>query len=99
MAAPVRRCAACDTDWPNKSDYNLCPRCQRCTFASTALGAAPDYREAATAAARFKRIRDFDAKCDAEAQKTFLDWAAAMDALLAHGPTIPDPEPQEYDNA
>lgn len=88
---PVRRCAPCDRDWPNVSAYNLCPRCQKCTFAHAVLD-PPDYPKAKEDAARFKAIRDFDAKVDAgEILQVPADWVAKMEALLELTPSISDP--------
>lgn len=89
---PCRRCATCDRDWPNLAAYNLCPRCLKCTFAHTVFD-APDYPQAREDAARYKKIRDFDAKADAAAQQRADDWVDEMEALLARTPSIPDPEP------
>lgn len=88
--APVRRCAPCDEDWPNQAVYNLCPRCQRNTYASTASD-APDRKEAAAKADRYQAIREFDAACDLKAEMDRLEWAAGMEALLAQTRSIADP--------
>lgn len=29
------RCSHCDMEWPALPAYNLCPKCERCTWAST----------------------------------------------------------------
>lgn len=79
---PVRRCVPCDRDWPNLSAYNLCPRCLKCTFAHAVLD-APDYPKAREDAARYEKIREFDAKCDAAALKQRGEWDLEMEALLA----------------
>jgi hypothetical protein len=89
---PVRRCSPCDENWPATSTYNLCPRCQRNTYASTD-DVAPDRAAALKQAARYQAIRDFDAQADAAAQQRADDWAAEMNALLALTPSIPDPTP------
>lgn len=89
---PVRRCPPCDRDWPNSKVYNLCPRCQRCTWATTA-DEYPDSKAASDDAARFKRYREFDAEADAAAQQRADTWAADMNALLELTPSIPDPAP------
>lgn len=96
-AHPVRRCSPCDRDWPNTSTYNLCPRCQRCTWASTAE-AIPSSTDAITDAARYRKIREFDAKCDAAAQLAEDAWAREWNALLELTPSIPDPTPTPRKN-
>ena len=88
---PVRRCAPCDTDWPNNSTYNLCPGCLRNTYASTA-DEIPNFKDAQLEAERFQRIRDFDAECDAKADAARAQWVAEWNALLELTPSIPDPD-------
>lgn len=87
---PVRRCAPCNLNWPGHSEYNLCPRCQRCTFATTDVD-HPNAKEAKAERERYERIREFDAECDAAAQATTAQWIADMDVLLQTTPDIPDP--------
>lgn len=86
---PVRRCAPCDEDWPNTQTFNLCPVCQRSTYASTST-TRPDAPKAAAVKTRHDKIREFDAKADAAAQQRFDEWAAAMNALLPV--TMPSPQ-------
>lgn len=94
---PCRRCAPCDRDWPNVSAYNLCPRCQKCTFAHAVID-PPDYPQAKEDAARYKAIRDFDAAADAGTLPHQTKWAKEMEALLAKTPSIPDPEAVDWDS-
>jgi predicted nucleic acid-binding Zn-ribbon protein len=94
----VRRCAHCDRDWPPHQDYNLCPRCQRNTFHSTAEEPA-DRKVAEFDANRYAEIRAFDAAADAAAQQRWDEWVADMELLLERTPSIPDPTEQEYDDA
>lgn len=96
-ATPVRRCAACDQDWPNSADFNLCPRCQRCTFASTTTD-APSWPQARAELERYKKIRAFDAECDAKAAAAADAWAKEWNALLELTPSIPDPTPPPRKN-
>lgn len=92
-ANPVRRCQSCDRDWPNAATYNLCPRCQKCTFASLAAD-RPDSTTAQVDAARFKRYRDFDASVDAGTLRLVPDaWAKEMNDLLK---LTPAPGPTNY---
>jgi hypothetical protein len=86
---PVRRCAACDHNWPSMARYNLCPRCQRCTFADTD-SEAPDAQASFAEHARLEKIRAFDAECDAAHAAAQDAWVAEWEALLELTPTIPD---------
>lgn len=91
---PVRLCTHCKpaAEWPASSPYNLCPRCQKNTTASSST-IAPDYAAAFTLFQHYEAVREFDAKADAEALKQREEWDASMEALLERTPTIPDPSP------
>ncbi len=86
----VRRCAACDHDWPAAAEYNLCPRCQRNTYASTD-DTVPNYADARKLAARYEAVRAFDAKADAAHAKARQAWNFEMNTLLAQTTSIPGP--------
>lgn len=90
---PVRRCAPCDRDWPNLELYNLCGRCLRCTFASTA-DRLPDRATALKEAARYQAYRDFDAEQDAKADIARQTWDEYMNALF--GLSAPADAPTNY---
>jgi len=79
---PCRRCAPCDRDWPNLAAYNLCPRCQKCTFAHAVID-APDYPQAKVDAERYQAIRDFDAAADAGQLEHQQRWVAEMEVHFA----------------
>lgn len=89
-AHPVRRCAPCDRNWPNTKTYNLCPRCQRCTFAATD-DEYPDREQATKDAERYERVRAFDAECDAKAAEREFDTLHLLELAYADAPAIPDP--------
>jgi hypothetical protein len=87
---PTQRCAPCDTDWPAIPEYNLCPRCQRCTYASSE-DVAPDRKLAKAEAEYHERVRAFDAECDAAHAAATDAWVKDMNALLEQTSYIPDP--------
>lgn len=89
---PVRRCAPCDENWPNTSDYNLCPCCLRNTYASTD-DVIPMASAAKQRAERYNRIRAFDAERDRQVEVERAMWNEQMNALLELTPSIPDPSP------
>jgi hypothetical protein len=81
---------------PANDTYNLCPICQRNTYASTSE-AKPDVVIAAQTLAHHDHIREWDAKLDAEAEAARVAWNEEMEELLfCTDSTIPDPS--QYTN-
>jgi hypothetical protein len=82
----TRWCSQCEIDWPALQNYNLCPKCGRCTAAETSA-TNPDQTAAATLRAKYLAFERYLRERE-HAEDANLD---ALEAALAMTLTISDP--------